>query len=225
MKQTELKPCPFCGRKANIYITGKGIQSDAFTVDYEVGCGECRIRFKGTTYILMHGEEPMVSVDGYKECIELWNRRADHEQRKQIEAEAFDYYVVRHKETGQYFRGKGVNKWGKYFNQASIYRFNAHAENAVEEETRRGNPTEVVKIRIEEVKSNLDSYKPDEDVIIQEERKFIQAAIQEECARYSDCDECPHTDGFCNYYLSSTAPIEILRSWYEEMFGKKKDGE
>ena len=32
------------------------------------------------------------------------------------------YYVVKNKTTGEYFRGKGVNKWGKYFNQASIYR-------------------------------------------------------------------------------------------------------
>lgn len=65
----------------------------------------------------------------------------------------------------------------------------------------------------------------DEDAIIKEERKLIRAAIQKECARYRDCDECPHTDGFCNYYLSSDAPIEILRQWYEYMFVKKKDGE
>ena len=64
------------------------------------------------------------------------------------EANKFKYYVVRNKATGQYFRGKGENKWGKYYNQASIYRFKKHAENAVEEETRRGNPSEVVEIRI-----------------------------------------------------------------------------
>lgn len=28
-----------------------------------------------------------------------------------------EYYVVRNKDTGLYFRGKGVNRWGKYFNQ------------------------------------------------------------------------------------------------------------
>ena len=32
------------------------------------------------------------------------------------------YYVIKDKNTGLYFRGKGVNRWGKYFNQASIYR-------------------------------------------------------------------------------------------------------
>ncbi len=63
-------------------------------------------------------------------------------------ADGFRYYVVRNKTTGEYFRGKGVNKWGKYYNQASIYRFRKHAERAVEEETRRGRPSEVIEIRI-----------------------------------------------------------------------------
>ena len=67
------------------------------------------------------------------------------------DADTFKYYVVRNIDTGQYFRGKGVNKWGKYYNQASIYRFRKHAENAVEEENRRGRHTEVVEISITEV--------------------------------------------------------------------------
>ena len=40
-----------------------------------------------------------------------------------------EYYVVRDKNTGLYFRGKGINRWGKYYNQASIYRVKANAEN------------------------------------------------------------------------------------------------
>jgi hypothetical protein len=60
------------------------------------------------------------------------------------------YFVVKDKNTGLYFRGKGVNKWGKYFNQASIYRIKAMAENAVEEENRRGADCEVVPIQITE---------------------------------------------------------------------------
>jgi hypothetical protein len=75
---------------------------------------------------------------------------------KLAEADSFKYYVVRNKETGQYFRGKGVNKWGKYYNQASIYRFKTHAENAVEEESRRSNPSEVVEIRITEATSDIE---------------------------------------------------------------------
>ena len=38
------------------------------------------------------------------------------------------YYVIKDKKTSRYFRGKGVNRWGKYFNQASIYRVLGQAE-------------------------------------------------------------------------------------------------
>lgn len=59
-----------------------------------------------------------------------------------------NYYVVKDKNTGLYFRGKGVNKWGRYFNQASIYRVHGMAENAVEEENRRGADCIVIPIEI-----------------------------------------------------------------------------
>ena len=60
------------------------------------------------------------------------------------------YYVVKNKEPSMYFRGKGANMWGKYYNQASIYRFRKHAENAVEERAYRGEQAEVVEIQITE---------------------------------------------------------------------------
>lgn len=61
------------------------------------------------------------------------------------------YYIVKDKNTGLYFRGKGVNKWGKYYNQASIYRIRKHAENAVEEEGWRGADCIVIPIKIIEL--------------------------------------------------------------------------
>ena len=61
-----------------------------------------------------------------------------------------EYFVVKDLNTNLYFRGKGVNKWGKYFNQASIYRVRAMAENAVKEENRRGANAKVVAITIKE---------------------------------------------------------------------------
>lgn len=36
--------------------------------------------------------------------------------------EGIQYYVIKNPDTGLYFRGKGANRWGPYFNQASIYR-------------------------------------------------------------------------------------------------------
>ena len=64
------------------------------------------------------------------------------------EKRLIDYYVVRSKSTGFYFRGKGANRWGEGFNQASIYRIFANAENTANWLTRRGEPAEIVPIRI-----------------------------------------------------------------------------
>ena len=61
-----------------------------------------------------------------------------------------DYYVIRNKNTGFYFRGKGVNRWGKYFNQASIYRRRSMAESSMQDVAWRGEETELVPIQIVE---------------------------------------------------------------------------
>lgn len=60
------------------------------------------------------------------------------------------YYVIRNKETGFYFRGKGANRWGKYHNQASVYRMKAQAENTLGWLLRYGEPVEIVPIQIVE---------------------------------------------------------------------------
>lgn len=60
-----------------------------------------------------------------------------------------NYYVVKDRNTDLYFRGKGVNKWGKYFNQASIYRVKKQAEDTVEWENKeRGADCVVIPIQI-----------------------------------------------------------------------------
>lgn len=59
-----------------------------------------------------------------------------------------EYYVVRDKNTGLYFRGKGVNRWGKHYNQASIYRIRANAENTIKEVSWHGEQAEIVPIQI-----------------------------------------------------------------------------
>lgn len=42
------------------------------------------------------------------------------------------YYVIKDRKTGNYYRGKGVNRWGRYFNQASIFRVEGQAEDSLE---------------------------------------------------------------------------------------------
>ena len=59
-----------------------------------------------------------------------------------------EYYVVRDKNTGLYFRGKGVNRWGKHYNQASIYRVKGQAECTVKDVSWHGEQAEIVPIQI-----------------------------------------------------------------------------
>ena len=62
-----------------------------------------------------------------------------------------DYYVLRNTETGMYFRGKGVNRWGKYFNQSTIYRVKGTAEHSIKEVAWHGEKAELVRIKIVEM--------------------------------------------------------------------------
>lgn len=61
------------------------------------------------------------------------------------------YYVIKNKDTGMYFRGKGVNRWGNYFNQASIYRIKGTAESSLQDLLMRKENCEIVEIVITEV--------------------------------------------------------------------------
>jgi hypothetical protein len=66
------------------------------------------------------------------------------------------YYVIKNPDTGLYFRGKGVNRWGKYFNQASIYRVKGTAEfscKEINQYKRDGERAVVIPIKIIELDS------------------------------------------------------------------------
>ena len=68
------------------------------------------------------------------------------------------YWAIKNPETGLYFRGKGVNRWGQYFNQASIYRVHGTAEFSAKEINQFKRPGEsavVVPIRITELTSEI----------------------------------------------------------------------
>ena len=65
-----------------------------------------------------------------------------------IDANCFNYYVIRNKETGQYYRGKGENKWGDYYNRASIFRYKTYVSQTLEDLTRRGYSVEAEEISI-----------------------------------------------------------------------------
>lgn len=55
----ELKPCPFCGRKAKLYNIGL-----TMTKIYSVGCMKCKVQ-----YPFVFADEDM--------AIEAWNKRTE----------------------------------------------------------------------------------------------------------------------------------------------------
>ena len=68
-----------------------------------------------------------------------------------MEENEVTYWAIRNTETGLYFRAKGKNRWGKYFNQVSIYRIKGMAQTFCEKINALNNPDEkaiVVPIKI-----------------------------------------------------------------------------
>lgn len=105
------------------------------------------------------------------------------------------YYVVRDKNTGLYFRGKGANRWGKHYNQASIYRVRKMAENTIKEVSWHGEQAEVVPIQI--IEGNADV------VEVVRCKDCLYAHFNSSSERYSCQREYPRRsvqeDDFCNY--------------------------
>ena len=64
------------------------------------------------------------------------------------------YWAIKNTETGLYYRAKGKNRWGKYFNQVSIYRIKGMAQTFCEKINALNKPDEraiVVPVTISEV--------------------------------------------------------------------------
>lgn len=60
------------------------------------------------------------------------------------------YYIIKNVENNKYFRGKGKNQWGKYLNQASIYRMLNRAETSANRLVKKGHRIKIVSIEITE---------------------------------------------------------------------------
>ena len=76
----KLKPCPFCGEIPKISNSSIDYSACSFGVTYTVACPECKISFKGHSEIIVKNGEPTVLQNGYLDCIEKWNRRADNDK-------------------------------------------------------------------------------------------------------------------------------------------------
>lgn len=64
------------------------------------------------------------------------------------------YWAIKNVVTGLYYRGKGTNRWGKHFNQVSVYRIKGMAQTFCEKINELNKPEEravVVPVKIVEL--------------------------------------------------------------------------
>ena len=89
MKETELKPCPFCGNKPRLehekIEVCRNTDYDNFLIRWKVRCGNCGVEKNGgaTEYRFMTDETLEIvdeHFDGKRRAIKAWNRRATDER-------------------------------------------------------------------------------------------------------------------------------------------------
>lgn len=77
-KMIELKPCPFCGGRANIVQDSTGADRDFAKLKFKIRCSKCNAELRNTTgsieMMLKDGEIQIVR-DDRKDIARMWNRR------------------------------------------------------------------------------------------------------------------------------------------------------
>jgi hypothetical protein len=75
MKETELKPCPFCGQRARLWQITRALSGECSgTIRCSCGC-----TFTKEWYEILPKDGFVLGND---DIVTAWNRRADNEQRE-----------------------------------------------------------------------------------------------------------------------------------------------
>ena len=69
---TDLKPCPFCGGKAQFFVTKKGLS---------IMCTECYCGTRSATHKHFSMKEWKEVGDTVEYLAKIWNRRAENERQ------------------------------------------------------------------------------------------------------------------------------------------------
>ncbi len=94
-----------------------------------------------------------IMPEAEEKCKQLLAAIKAHEAAKDVQ-----YYIIKNPDTGLYYRGKGVNRWGKYMNQASIFRIKGQVEDScdwINKCHRDGERAVIVPIKIIELDSEI----------------------------------------------------------------------
>lgn len=87
MMAVELKPCPFCGSRAELKHAGidkcRSSENGDLITNWEAWCPNCGVKVRGgVSEYRFTQDETLVVVnpifDGRKKAIDGWNRRADN---------------------------------------------------------------------------------------------------------------------------------------------------
>ena len=73
----ELKPCPFCGDRPEMFCADIMPRKDTEIIaNWTVRCNRCGIEKKATSFYRITFDEALdICLDGRKNAIEAWNRR------------------------------------------------------------------------------------------------------------------------------------------------------
>ncbi len=77
MKETELKPCPFCGGKAKLNNRAECCGHGCFVELHYVACTNCKASGAVADSFLDNGDDETLKTL----AIKRWNRRADDERK------------------------------------------------------------------------------------------------------------------------------------------------
>ena len=75
----EIKGCPFCGEKSEIWLTSQGHDCcGKYTAQYTIKCHKCGISITRESRFALKYGAVVFEANGYDECIKMWNRRIDN---------------------------------------------------------------------------------------------------------------------------------------------------
>lgn len=83
MDEFALKPCPFCGGKAEYIINGVYHYGGSQGWEFGIACTGCRVSLHTKHFTLgvlfNNAGEIVIEKDERDRAVKMWNRRTDHE--------------------------------------------------------------------------------------------------------------------------------------------------